>query len=173
MDMVCWPSWATDNMICYKKKQWCWQALYLSVSLFLIKTRPGVLKDLKTMGSVSLFIFFVTLLVLARQVSVRFVSQIIPGLQHLVKTFICKLHLFKCAIFLNTLSRVEPQFGIEELAFFLTENKVSSLNVQSKVSTLKQQQLYCLSWYSVCWWNVMTYSVILYFTVFHCNISYI
>uniref|UniRef100_A0AAR2LM30 Adenylate cyclase type 2 n=1 Tax=Pygocentrus nattereri TaxID=42514 RepID=A0AAR2LM30_PYGNA len=29
--------------------------------------RPGVLKDLKTMGSVSLFIFFVTLLVLARQ----------------------------------------------------------------------------------------------------------
>lgn len=31
--------------------------------------RPGVLKDLKTMGSVSLFIFFITLLVLARQVS--------------------------------------------------------------------------------------------------------
>ncbi|KAI2652698.1 Adenylate cyclase type 2 [Labeo rohita] len=29
--------------------------------------KPGVLKDLKTMGSVSLFIFFVTLLVLARQ----------------------------------------------------------------------------------------------------------
>ncbi|XP_051872480.1 adenylate cyclase type 2-like [Pristis pectinata] len=29
--------------------------------------RPGVLKDLKTMGSISLFIFFVTLLVLARQ----------------------------------------------------------------------------------------------------------
>ncbi|XP_066539140.1 adenylate cyclase type 2 isoform X2 [Hoplias malabaricus] len=40
-------------------------------STFLYKTevleRPGVLKDLKTMGSVSLFIFFVTLLVLARQ----------------------------------------------------------------------------------------------------------
>ncbi|XP_035386731.1 LOW QUALITY PROTEIN: adenylate cyclase type 2 [Electrophorus electricus] len=40
-------------------------------SKFLYKTqaldRPGVLKDLKTMGSVSLFIFFVTLLVLARQ----------------------------------------------------------------------------------------------------------
>uniref|UniRef100_A0A8D3DMX9 Adenylate cyclase type 2 n=1 Tax=Scophthalmus maximus TaxID=52904 RepID=A0A8D3DMX9_SCOMX len=31
------------------------------------KALPGVLKDLKTMGSVSLFIFFVTLLVLARQ----------------------------------------------------------------------------------------------------------
>lgn len=31
--------------------------------------RPGVLKDLKTMGSVNLFIFFITLLVLARQVS--------------------------------------------------------------------------------------------------------
>uniref|UniRef100_A0A8C4SJA5 Adenylate cyclase type 2 n=1 Tax=Erpetoichthys calabaricus TaxID=27687 RepID=A0A8C4SJA5_ERPCA len=30
-------------------------------------SKPGVLKDLKTMGSVSLFIFFVTLLVLARQ----------------------------------------------------------------------------------------------------------
>ncbi|XP_032642406.1 adenylate cyclase type 2 isoform X1 [Chelonoidis abingdonii] len=29
--------------------------------------RPGILKDLKTMGSVSLFIFFVTLLVLSRQ----------------------------------------------------------------------------------------------------------
>ncbi|XP_041104396.1 adenylate cyclase type 2-like [Polyodon spathula] len=40
-------------------------------SKFLYKTevleRPGVLKDLKTMGSVSLFIFFITLLVLARQ----------------------------------------------------------------------------------------------------------
>jgi len=30
--------------------------------------RPGILKDLKTMGSISLFIFFVTLLVLGRQV---------------------------------------------------------------------------------------------------------
>ncbi|KAJ8268307.1 hypothetical protein COCON_G00134790 [Conger conger] len=37
--------------------------LYKSQSL----DRPGVLKDLKTMGSVSLFIFFITLLVLARQ----------------------------------------------------------------------------------------------------------
>ncbi|XP_061675568.1 adenylate cyclase type 2 isoform X2 [Syngnathoides biaculeatus] len=37
--------------------------LYKSESL----DRPGVLKDLKTMGSISLFIFFVTLLVLARQ----------------------------------------------------------------------------------------------------------
>uniref|UniRef100_A0A8C1RVE6 adenylate cyclase n=1 Tax=Cyprinus carpio TaxID=7962 RepID=A0A8C1RVE6_CYPCA len=36
-------------------------------SMALYKTQPGVLKDLKTMGSVSLFIFFVTLLVLARQ----------------------------------------------------------------------------------------------------------
>uniref|UniRef100_A0A3B3ZZH3 adenylate cyclase n=1 Tax=Periophthalmus magnuspinnatus TaxID=409849 RepID=A0A3B3ZZH3_9GOBI len=40
-------------------------------STFLYRTeildRPGVLKDLKTMGSISLFIFFVTLLVLARQ----------------------------------------------------------------------------------------------------------
>ncbi|XP_070292480.1 adenylate cyclase type 2-like [Salvelinus sp. IW2-2015] len=35
-----------------------------STALFL---RPGILKDLKTMGSVSLFIFFITLLVLARQ----------------------------------------------------------------------------------------------------------
>lgn len=30
--------------------------------------RPGILKDLKTMGSISLFIFFITLLVLGRQV---------------------------------------------------------------------------------------------------------
>nr|XP_061789007.1 adenylate cyclase type 2 [Nerophis lumbriciformis] len=37
--------------------------LYRSESL----DRPGVLKDLKTMGSISLFIFFITLLVLARQ----------------------------------------------------------------------------------------------------------
>ncbi|XP_049585238.1 adenylate cyclase type 2 isoform X1 [Syngnathus scovelli] len=40
-------------------------------SRFLYKSesidRPGVLKDLKTMGSISLFIFFITLLVLARQ----------------------------------------------------------------------------------------------------------
>ncbi|XP_045915159.1 adenylate cyclase type 2b [Micropterus dolomieu] len=39
------------------------EALYPTVTL----ERPGVLKDLKTMGSVSLFIFFITLLVLARQ----------------------------------------------------------------------------------------------------------
>nr|XP_046273810.1 adenylate cyclase type 2b isoform X3 [Scatophagus argus] len=39
------------------------QAPYLTNTL----ERPGVLKDLKTMGSVSLFIFFITLLVLARQ----------------------------------------------------------------------------------------------------------
>ncbi|KAM5158259.1 adenylate cyclase type 2 [Mantella aurantiaca] len=37
--------------------------LYATIPL----ERPGVLKDLKTMGSVSLFIFFVTLLVLSRQ----------------------------------------------------------------------------------------------------------
>ena len=36
------------------------------VCLFL--NRPGIWKDLKTMGSVSLFIFFITLLVLGRQV---------------------------------------------------------------------------------------------------------
>ncbi|CAL1584424.1 unnamed protein product [Knipowitschia caucasica] len=39
------------------------KALYPTETL----DRPGVLKDLKTMGSVSLFIFFITLLVLARQ----------------------------------------------------------------------------------------------------------
>nr|XP_061838375.1 adenylate cyclase type 2-like [Nerophis lumbriciformis] len=39
------------------------KALYATETL----ERPGVLKDLKTMGSVSLFIFFITLLVLARQ----------------------------------------------------------------------------------------------------------
>uniref|UniRef100_A0A1A8IKW0 adenylate cyclase n=5 Tax=Nothobranchius TaxID=28779 RepID=A0A1A8IKW0_NOTKU len=39
------------------------RSLYLTESL----DRPGVLKDLKTMGSISLFIFFITLLVLARQ----------------------------------------------------------------------------------------------------------
>nr|XP_033785611.1 adenylate cyclase type 2 isoform X3 [Geotrypetes seraphini] len=37
--------------------------LYATIPL----KRPGVLKDLKTMGSVSLFIFFITLLVLGRQ----------------------------------------------------------------------------------------------------------
>ncbi|KAM8818622.1 adenylate cyclase type 2 isoform 1-T1 [Rhynchonycteris naso] len=36
-------------------------------SQVLIKSRPGIWKDLKTMGSVSLFIFFITLLVLGRQ----------------------------------------------------------------------------------------------------------
>ncbi|XP_056877379.1 adenylate cyclase type 2b isoform X1 [Takifugu flavidus] len=39
------------------------KALYPAEAL----DRPGVLKDLKTMGSVNLFIFFITLLVLARQ----------------------------------------------------------------------------------------------------------
>ncbi|XP_077599161.1 adenylate cyclase type 2b [Stigmatopora nigra] len=39
------------------------KALYPTEAL----DRPGILKDLKTMGSVSLFIFFITLLVLARQ----------------------------------------------------------------------------------------------------------
>uniref|UniRef100_A0A8C7YQ16 Adenylate cyclase type 2 n=1 Tax=Oryzias sinensis TaxID=183150 RepID=A0A8C7YQ16_9TELE len=38
----------------------------VSKCLFFV-FRPGVLKDLKTMGSMSLFIFFITLLVLARQ----------------------------------------------------------------------------------------------------------
>lgn len=37
-------------------------------SLLLGHPRPGLFKDLKTMGSISLFIFFITLLVLARQV---------------------------------------------------------------------------------------------------------
>lgn len=36
---------------------------------FVCPSSPGLLKDLKTMGSISLFIFFITLLVLARQVS--------------------------------------------------------------------------------------------------------
>uniref|UniRef100_A0A8C1XQ25 Adenylate cyclase type 4 n=1 Tax=Cyprinus carpio TaxID=7962 RepID=A0A8C1XQ25_CYPCA len=40
---------------------------FKSLCFCLFPLRPGVLKDLKTMGSVSLFIFFVTLLVLARQ----------------------------------------------------------------------------------------------------------
>lgn len=39
------------------------------IFLYVCHSRPGVLKDLKTMGSISLFIFFITLLVLARQVS--------------------------------------------------------------------------------------------------------
>lgn len=43
-------------------------AKYFLLLLFFSFNRPGVLKDLKTMGSVSLFIFFITLLVLARQV---------------------------------------------------------------------------------------------------------
>ncbi|KAL0962102.1 hypothetical protein UPYG_G00335690 [Umbra pygmaea] len=40
-----------------------------STALYRTQTldRPGLLKDLKTMGSISLFIFFITLLVLARQ----------------------------------------------------------------------------------------------------------
>uniref|UniRef100_A0A671UZV0 Adenylate cyclase type 2 n=1 Tax=Sparus aurata TaxID=8175 RepID=A0A671UZV0_SPAAU len=41
--------------------------LQTHASLCELINKPGVLKDLKTMGSVSLFIFFITLLVLARQ----------------------------------------------------------------------------------------------------------
>ena len=43
-------------------------------SFFFCPSRPGVLKDLKKMGSISLFIFFITLLVLARQVSPHYSS---------------------------------------------------------------------------------------------------
>jgi len=71
-----WWTWSAGHrglqiseFVTKKKNKWCWQVLYLFASLSLVNTRPGVLKDLKTMGSVSLFIFFVTLLVLARQVS--------------------------------------------------------------------------------------------------------
>ncbi|PNI38522.1 ADCY2 isoform 5, partial [Pan troglodytes] len=38
--------------------------------------RPGIWKDLKTMGSVSLSIFFITLLVLGRQVRLLMEEQI-------------------------------------------------------------------------------------------------
>ncbi|XP_051921667.1 adenylate cyclase type 2 isoform X2 [Hippocampus zosterae] len=51
--------------------------LYTSESL----DRPGVLKDLKTMGSISLFIFFVTLLVLARQVRLSVEEQVQEGVR--------------------------------------------------------------------------------------------
>lgn len=44
---------------------------FVCLSLCLFSNRPGIWKDLKTMGSVSLFIFFVTLLVLGRQVRHR------------------------------------------------------------------------------------------------------
>lgn len=54
---------------------------------FLCPSRPGVLKDLKTMGSISLFIFFITLLVLARQVSRH---------QNRLKDVICHCLSFYC-----------------------------------------------------------------------------
>ncbi|PNJ34087.1 ADCY2 isoform 7, partial [Pongo abelii] len=38
--------------------------------------RPGIWKDLKTMGSVSLSIFFITLLVLGRQVRLLMEEQV-------------------------------------------------------------------------------------------------
>ncbi|XP_076016049.1 adenylate cyclase type 2b isoform X3 [Genypterus blacodes] len=53
------------------------KALYHTETL----DRPGVLKDLKTMGSVSLFIFFVTLLVLARQVRLPVAGQVQEGVR--------------------------------------------------------------------------------------------
>lgn len=66
-NITLWLLWLLFIIHCYKTDM---------VSLIIIfhlfpgcARRPGVLKDLKTMGSVSLFIFFVTLLVLARQVS--------------------------------------------------------------------------------------------------------
>lgn len=72
--LTCAAVWLTDvylNLLIIKYHQTltpddqnCIHSV-LSLSLY----RPGVLKDLKTMGSVSLFIFFITLLVLARQVS--------------------------------------------------------------------------------------------------------
>lgn len=43
-------------------------SICLSACWFVLFNRPGIWKDLKTMGSVSLSIFFITLLVLGRQV---------------------------------------------------------------------------------------------------------
>lgn len=48
--------------------------VFVCLSVCLFSNRPGIWKDLKTMGSVSLFIFFVTLLVLGRQVRHCFFS---------------------------------------------------------------------------------------------------
>lgn len=116
-----------------QKNKWCWQVLYLSVSLSLVETRPGVLKDLKTMGSVSLFIFFVTLLVLARQVSyfykpnhswITTVGEIVIIMLNIYLHTVC---MYMCYFFLNALSRVGSQFRIEELASFLTENEKRNL----------------------------------------------
>lgn len=47
-------------------------SIRLSACWFVLFNRPGIWKDLKTMGSVSLSIFFITLLVLGRQVRCSF-----------------------------------------------------------------------------------------------------
>ncbi|XP_044192286.1 adenylate cyclase type 2b isoform X5 [Thunnus albacares] len=56
-------------------------APYVNKTLESSLSRPGVLKDLKTMGSVSLFIFFITLLVLARQVGLPLEGQVQEGVR--------------------------------------------------------------------------------------------
>lgn len=91
----------------------------LTYCLSLSFYRPGVLKDLKTMGSVSLFIFFITLLVLARQVSSLFKLDTIQYYRlhyvtclPLLKDFICEFEImsthFQNRIWkqVNTCSRI-------------------------------------------------------------------
>lgn len=63
-----WDSKSYMHVVCC-----CGVFVHLSICLLVsVFNRPGIWKDLKTMGSVSLSIFFITLLVLGRQVRSSF-----------------------------------------------------------------------------------------------------
>lgn len=83
------------------------------ISLSLSFDRPGVLKDLKTMGSVSLFIFFITLLVLARQVS-RILKLATTMLNMIYSIHYCSysLHFLTCLFQRMSEIRVNLKFWL-------------------------------------------------------------
>lgn len=119
--------------------------------------RPGILKDLKTMGSISLFIFFVTLLVLGRQVRCSVLSICISGctasLPHSQRCFrFSDKHL--CSFLPHTLSK-ESQKHLKSYHFLYCLSSMSlKLTSNSAIAVIETVGImlivhcdYCLS----CW----------------------
>ncbi|KAI9526930.1 Adenylate cyclase type 2 [Dissostichus eleginoides] len=123
--------------------------------------RPGVLKDLKTMGSVSLFIFFITLLVLARQPQAINTIAKHPSTEHMGFTggdMYCHLfHLKGKSVQLDFLWRDKFKRECEEIETMENLNRVLLENVlPAHVAehflgrNWKNEDLYHQSYESVC-----------------------
>lgn len=106
-----------DRFICaHKTRSWC----------FFCPSRPGVLKDLKSMGSISLFIFFITLLVLARQVSPNYNGLIDIFLRSgafctyiSLTSLLTAYLLFSCLLNLGSVACFLPPLGLALDSFTL------------------------------------------------------